>query len=180
MKARSTGLEDPGQGKAAGRRPPGLEQPGDRGPPTARTGTCRAEQGGRQAAPRTGASGERRRTAPYWTIRGLNRKEEPTTYEPQEQPGTRGWAGATGADQQWQDHKPQARSIEEKKARSTGPEHPGQSKAAGRRPPGLEQPRKEGEQPRTGSSGADQEGGATSEPIPVSTGDRSLVWSNWS
>ena len=68
---RRPGLEHPGPSKAARGGPPGLEQPGDRGPLMPRIGSSGAEQGGKRAAPWTGATGGPHITdAPDWNIWG--------------------------------------------------------------------------------------------------------------
>ena len=142
---------------------------------------------GRNTRPRIGAYAESGQEAPDWSIRGkerrqeggpqdwsiggnkrtspglqhprLHKKEEPTRCQPQEQLGTSSWARAAGAhEQRMEAHKPQYWSIRGKMARSLGLEQPGQSKAARRRPPGLEHPRDRGPTPPTGTSGAEQGG----------------------
>ena len=119
-----------------------------------RTGASAAEQGGKRAAAWTGAAGVPQTTdAPDCNVRGRARRQEG---------GPKDWSNRGTADQQ----RPELK-------------HPGQRKAARRRPPGLEHPGEECEQPCTGSSRDDQEGGATNEPAPLSTGDK-LAWSNWS
>ena len=125
--ARSPGPDYPGQGKAAGRRPPGLEHPGDSAPKPWTTGTSWAKQGDKRAAARTGAAGERRRE-------GAQPRTGSTRVEQE------GGDTSVRTNPRWDDTG--------KKAQSPGLEQPGRSKAVRRRPQGLERPAEEGEQPQ--------------------------------
>ena len=109
--AESSGLERPGESKAAKRRPPWTETAKGRGPaPPEWNIRCRTRR--QEGGPEDWSARGRKANGPGLDQPGLNKKEEPTMYQPQYQQGTSSWDGANGAVPQWmQGHKPPDWSI---------------------------------------------------------------------
>ena len=134
---RRPGPELPGRNKQQGPPPPGPEHPGTSGGQTHRTGASGTEQGEGAATPRTGSSGDKRQpNATDWIIRG----------------------GSSSTSRRTPDWIIRGQGA----ARRPVLEHPGWIGQKEPTHPRHDSRRTRGGQtPRTGTSGAEQEGAAT-------------------